>query len=82
MRFVGLIAACWISTVVAGMASPACAPVPGLAQVLSRAHLQFLLVGEVHGTREEPRLFFDAAVSHCLNVFGSLADWPLSYGPE
>ncbi len=59
MRLVGLIAACWISTMAAGMASPACAPVPGLAQALSRPYLQFLLLGEVHGTREGPQLFFD-----------------------
>jgi len=63
MRFIGLIAACWICTVAAGTASPACAPVPGLARILSRPHLQFLLVGEVRGTREAPQPFFDVVCS-------------------
>jgi hypothetical protein len=40
-----------------------CAPLSGLAPVLARPELKYLLVGEVHGTREAPQLFADIVCS-------------------
>ena len=49
----------------AGSAGATCAPLPGASAVLANAATRYLVVGEMHGSNEEPRLFGEL-VCHAL----------------
>lgn len=44
-------------------AAPPCTPIPGTDQLWSRPGLRFVLVGEIHGTKETPATFGDLVCS-------------------
>lgn len=49
----------------AASASPPCAPIPGWNTIDQRRDLEFLVIGEMHGSSEIPRIFADAV---CLTA--------------
>ena len=80
MKSLSLLAALAAATLLAApaeSAEPRCAaPVDGLASLLEKPRLRFLLLGEIHGTAETPALFSDIICLASSRPLVVGVEWP------
>ncbi len=60
-------------------APPVCDPIPGLSRLMDASKPRFVIFGEIHGTLEIPRLFFDAV---CQLSVGRTVVVALEFGTQ